>query len=178
MSWRPAAAPAVSSGDRRGIEEAAPDERSNQMPTDTSIEDDIRSAIARDARIPDPADIAVSVDNGLATLRGTVGSFPQRIAAARDARTVDGVYDVDDELEVRLLDEARREDADIRGVTLQSLMWDVEVPAESIDVKVENGWITLKGSVSRQYESDAAYDDVASLYGVYGITNEIKVETI
>jgi hypothetical protein len=44
---------------------------------------------------------------------------------------------------VRLLDEARREDADIRGVALQALMWDVEVPAESIDVKVENGWITL-----------------------------------
>jgi osmotically-inducible protein OsmY len=137
------------------------------MPTDTRIEDDIRSAIVRDARIPDPAEIAVSVD-----------SFAQRRAAARDARTIDGVYDIEDELEVRLLDEARREDADIRGVTLQALMWDVEVPAESIDVKVEKGWITLEGSVSQQYESDAAYDDVANLYGVYGITNEIKVETI
>jgi osmotically-inducible protein OsmY len=53
-------------------------------------------------------------------------------------------------------------------------MWDVEVPAESIDVKVENGWITLKGSVRDQHESDAAYDDVASLYGGYGITNEMQ----
>jgi hypothetical protein len=80
--------------------------------------------------------------------------------------------------QVRPVDEARREDADIRGVALQALMWDVEVPAESIDVKVENGWITLKGSVGDQYESDAAYDDVASLYGVYGITNEIKVDSL
>jgi osmotically-inducible protein OsmY len=79
---------------------------------------------------------------------------------------------------VRLLDDARREDVDIRGVALQALMWDVEVPAESIDVKVENGWITLKGSVGDQYESDAAYDDVASLYGVSGITNEIKVDSL
>jgi osmotically-inducible protein OsmY len=146
--------------------------------TNTSIEDDIRSALVLDARIPDPSDIAISVDNGLATLRGTVGSFAQRRAATRDARKIDGVYDVEDQLQVRLLDEARREDADIRGVALQALMWDVEVPAESIDVKVQDGWITLKGSVGHQYESDAAYDDVADLYGVYGITNEIKVESI
>lgn len=101
-----------------------------------------------DARIAGPSDIAVSAENGLATVRGTVGSFAQRRAAAHDARNVDGVYDVDDELQVRLLDEARREDADIRGVALlHALVWDVEVPAESIDVKVENGWITLKGLV-------------------------------
>jgi osmotically-inducible protein OsmY len=148
------------------------------MLTNTTVEDDVRSALVLDARIPDPSDIAVSVENGLATLRGTVGSFAQRRAATHDASNVDGVYEVDDELQVRLLDEARREDADIRGVSLQALMWDVEVPAESIDVKVQNGWITLKGSVGHQYESDAAYGDVASLYGVYGITNEIKVEGI
>jgi osmotically-inducible protein OsmY len=148
------------------------------MLTNTTIEDDVRSALVLDARIPDPSDIAVSVENGLASLRGTVGSFAQRRAATRDASNVDGVYDVDDELQVRLLDEARREDADIRGVSLQALMWDVEVPAESIDVKVQNGWITLTGSVGHQYESDAAYDDVASLYGIYGITNEITVEGI
>ena len=146
------------------------------MLTNTSIEDDIRSTLVLDTRIPDPSDIAVSVEDGVASLRGTVGSFAQRRAATHDARNVDGVYDVDDELQVRLLDEARREDADIRGVALQALMWDVEVPAESIDVKVEDGWITLKGYVDHQYQSDAAYDDVASLYGVYGITNEIKVE--
>jgi osmotically-inducible protein OsmY len=45
----------------------------------------------------------------------------------------------------------------------------------SIDVKVQDGWVTLKGQVSYQYQSDAAYDDVSRLYGVYGITNEIVV---
>src|SRR5271166_2210988 len=141
------------------------------MLTNTIIDDEIRAAIRADPRIPDPAEIAVSTDEGRVTLRGTVGSLAQRRAASKDARNVDGVYAVDDELEVRLLDEARREDADIRGAVLQILMWDVEVPSESIDVKVENGWITLKGAVSYQFESDAAYDDVASRYGVFGVTN-------
>jgi osmotically-inducible protein OsmY len=35
--------------------------------------------------------------------------------------------------------------------------------------------VTLKGDVDFQFQSDAAYDDVANLFGVIGITNEIKV---
>jgi len=148
------------------------------MLTDTGIEDDIREALLVDPRIKDANEVAISADDGRITLRGTVGSFAQRRAAVRDALAVEGVYNVDDELQVRLLDEARREDADIRGIVLQILTWDVEVPSESIDVKVKDGWITLKGTVSYQFESDAAYDDVASLYGVYGITNDIEVVTL
>jgi osmotically-inducible protein OsmY len=148
------------------------------MLTNANIEDDVRAALAHDERIPSPSEMAVSIDDGRATLRGTVGSFAQRRAAASDTRNVEGVYDVNDELQVRILDEERREDADIRGAALQALMWDVELPAESIDVKVDKGRITLKGHVGHQYQSDAAYNDVASLYGVHDITNEIKVEGI
>ena len=50
-----------------------------------------------------------------------------------------------------------------------------EVPSDSIDVKVQDGWATLKGDVSFQYQSDAAYDDGSRLYDVAGVTNEIKV---
>jgi hypothetical protein len=64
---------------------------------------------------------------------------------------------------------------EIRGAALQSLIWDVEVPSDFVNVKVNDGWVTLKGDVSYQFESDAAYDDVASLYGVLGVTNEIIV---
>jgi osmotically-inducible protein OsmY len=35
--------------------------------------------------------------------------------------------------------------------------------------------VTLKGRVSFQFQSDDAFDDVASLYGVTGVTNEIVV---
>ena len=94
---------------------------------------------------------------------------------SQDANKIQGVYDVDDQIKVNLLGSDRREDDEIRGVALQALIWDVEVPSDSVDVKVDDGWVTLKGNVSYQFESDAAYDDVASLYGVYGITNEIKV---
>ena len=143
-----------------------------------TLEDDIRKAIGEDPRVPDPGEIAVVAADGIVTLRGTVGSFRQRKAAVADARKIDQGYVVRDELQVRPLDQWQREDAEIRGAALQILMWDVEVPRESVDVKVEDGWITLKGDVDYQFQSDAVYEDVARLYGVYGVTNEITVNKL
>ena len=145
------------------------------MLTNSPLADDVLESLDLDPRIPDSAEIAVAADGGLVTLRGTVESFAQRRAASQDANKIQGVYDVDDQLKVNLIGSDRREDDEIRGAALQALIWDVEVPSDSVDVKVDDGWVTLKGDVSYQFESDAAYDDIASLYGVYGITNEIKV---
>ena len=145
------------------------------MLTNSPLADDVLESLDLDPRIPDSAEIAVAADGGLVTLRGTVESFVQRRAASQDANKIQGVYDVDDQLKVNLIGSDRREDDEIRGAALQALIWDVEVPSDSVDVKVDDGWVTLKGNVSYQFESDAAYDDVANLYGVYGITNEIKV---
>jgi osmotically-inducible protein OsmY len=143
----------------------------------STTEDAIRESLIHDPRLSDPSEIAVAAVDGTVILRGTVGSFAQRRSAANDARGVEGVDDVDNQLEVRLLDGSRRTDADIRGMALQILMWDSEVPADLVDVEVRDGWVTLKGEVTHQFESDAAYDDVAGMHGVTGITNEITVAT-
>lgn len=145
------------------------------MLTDTPLEDAVIESLDLDPRIPDSSEIAVEAHGGIVRLRGTVESFAQRRAAAEDARKIVGVYEVDDQLKANLIGANRREDDEIRGVALQSLIWDTEVPSGSIDVKVHDGRVTLTGDVSYQFESDAAYDDVASLYGVYEVTNEIKV---
>ena len=73
---------------------------------------------------PSPDEVAISGADGTVVLRGTVGSFSQRRAAVSDARKTDAVYDVDDQIAVRLLNDDRREDADIRGTALQILTWD------------------------------------------------------
>jgi osmotically-inducible protein OsmY len=141
----------------------------------TELEDEVRASLALDPRLLEPIDVAVSADGGIVTLRGTVWSFKQRRAAVEDARKIAGVYEVIDKLDVRLRDDVR--DDVIRGAALQSLIWDVNVPADSIDVEVAAGWATLSGKVAFQFQSDAAFDDVAMIRGVGGITNKIKVIT-
>jgi osmotically-inducible protein OsmY len=145
------------------------------MPTKVTIEEAVREALDKDRRLRHPAEVAVMVDDGVATLRGTVGSFGQRLAAVSDARKVHGVDYVEDQIEVRILDVDRRSDAEVRGMALQAIAWDTDAPDDEIDVKVTDGWVTLTGEVSYQFQSDAAYDDVAKLFGVIGITNEIRV---
>jgi osmotically-inducible protein OsmY len=147
------------------------------MLTDTPLADAVIASLETDPRIPDSLEISVAANDGIITLRGTVESFSQRRAAAQDAKMIDGTYDVDNQLKVNLIGANRRDDDEIRGAALQNLVWDVEVPSDFVDVKVSDGWVTLKGDVSYQFESDAAYDDVASLYGVLGVTNEITVST-
>jgi osmotically-inducible protein OsmY len=147
------------------------------MLTDTPLADAVMASLDRDPRIPDSLEVAVAADDGIVTLRGTVERFSQRRAAAQDAKKVAGVDEVDNQLKVSLTGADRRDDDEIRGAALQGLIWDVEVPSDFVDVKVDDGWITLTGNVSYQFESDAAYDDVASLYGIFGVTNEIVVST-
>jgi osmotically-inducible protein OsmY len=143
--------------------------------TNDSIQDAVRDELAGDPRLPYVEEIAVEAYGGAVTLRGTVGSFAQQRAAVADARRTRGVFDVYDELEVRLLNQDRRKDAEIRGAALQRLIWDPEIPGDYIDVGVKDGWVTLKGDVDFQYQSDRAFDHAASLYGVTGVTNDITV---
>jgi osmotically-inducible protein OsmY len=143
--------------------------------TSDRIQDDVRNALADDPRIPYVNAIAVDAYGDTVTLRGTVGSFAEQRAAVADARRTRGVSDVYDELQLRLLDHDRREDAAIRGAALQRLMWDPQLVAGYLDVEVKDGWVTLKGDVDYQFQSDRAFDHATSLYGVTGVTNEIKV---
>jgi osmotically-inducible protein OsmY len=139
------------------------------------VSDDVRAELAGDPRLPYADEIAVEAYGGAVTLRGTVGSFAQQRAAVAGARRTRGVLDVYDELQVRLLDQDRRKDAEIRGAALQRLWWDPRIPGGLLDVHVKDGWLTLKGELDFQDQSDIAFDHVANLFGVTGVTNEIKV---
>jgi osmotically-inducible protein OsmY len=83
-----------------------------------------------------------------------VGSFQEGQAAVRVAKSVRGVRDVEDQL-----------------------MACDDAPADRVDVKVDAGWLTLKGEVKHQVDIDAGFAAVSGVPGVGGITNEIKVIT-
>jgi len=143
---------------------------------DMQLEDTVQAALQQNPRISNPRDFAISAIHGAVTLRGTVPTFTERRMAVETARNVKGVNFVADELTVRLVGDIRSDD-ELRGEALQALIGDADVPADAVDIKVRDGWVTLKGEVKHQSQSDAAFDDVARLEGVGGITNAIRVVT-
>jgi osmotically-inducible protein OsmY len=116
--------------------------------------------------------IAVTANDGVVTLRGTVASFRQKREAKRAAERVWGVLSVSNELDVELMGELRREDADLRGDVLQALMLDSLVPS-TVDASVYDGFVTLTGTVDWQYQRDEAEFVSGNLLGVVGIENDI-----
>ena len=146
------------------------------MPQDIELQENVRAGFARDPRLAHDNAIAVFASAGAVTLRGTVESLKQRHAAVEDAHAVTGVEAVYDELDLRPFPHDPHDD-ELRGAALQSLIADARVPEHAIDVLVEDRWVTLKGEVRHQHESDAAFEDVSKLEGVGGITNAIQVVT-
>jgi osmotically-inducible protein OsmY len=122
----------------------------------------------------DNAAIAVSADDGKITLRGTVGSLREKREAQKAAKRVFGVTSVDNLLQVRLMDEERREDADLRGDVLQALMLDGLVP-KTVDAKVDDGFITLIGTVDWQYQRDEAEFVASNIVGALDVFDEIEL---
>ena len=147
------------------------------MFTDSGIEGHVRATLHRDPRIKHPELIAVSVDEiGTVTLRGAVSTPRERLAAAHDARNVEGVFQVVvDDLKVHLPVGRRRTDDEVRAAALQRLICDPTIRSTHIQVKVADGHVVLTGYVREEAESDAAVEDVATLTGVLGVTNRIEI---
>ena len=119
---------------------------------------DITAAVAEElfweTRVDDE-EVAVSVRDGRVTLRGTVGSLGAKHAATNAARRVSGVRGVDNELQVKLMTEHRRDDAELRGTVLKALSWNVLVP-DDVDATVKDGVVTLSGIVDFRHQRDEA----------------------
>jgi osmotically-inducible protein OsmY len=137
------------------------------------ITKEIRSALERDPRIAHAAEVAVAEREGTVTLRGTVRTPHQRRTAVEIAKSVAGVQAVEDGLRIDPRDHAL--DNEVRGAALQALA-DGGVPAR-VEVDVADGWVTLRGEVKHQHDSDAAFAAVSGITGVGGITNRITVVT-
>lgn len=123
----------------------------------------------------DAANIGVAVENGIVTLTGHVGSFTERVAAEKAAQKVRGVRGVVEEIKVRFGGETPPRDEDIAQRAVQMLDWSATVPKGAVQVKVQNGWVTLSGKVEWQYQKEEAYRSIRRLAGVSGIMNTIEV---
>jgi osmotically-inducible protein OsmY len=143
------------------------------MANDRAIIEEIRTRYRENEVLPHPDEVAIAERDGTVTLHGTVSSLRERRAATDVAKSVPGVHAVEDDLSVDLRD--HWQDHEIRGAALQALILSDDVPDDHIDVGVSAAWVTLKGEVRHQSDSNAAFEAVKGLPGAGGLTNVIKV---
>jgi osmotically-inducible protein OsmY len=123
----------------------------------------------------DSAAIAIAADDGKITLRGTVGNLREKREAQKAVQRVYGVISVDNQLQVKLMNDDKRADADLRGDVLQALMLDSLVPS-TVDAMVDDGFVTLTGKANWQYQRDEAESVVSNIVGAVDVFNEIELE--
>ena len=124
----------------------------------------------------DAAAIGVAVENGVVSLTGHVGTFAEKIAAERAVKSVKGVRAVAEEIEVHLPSDLDLDDATIAARCLDVIRWNVAIPEDRIQVKVQNGWVTLDGEVDWIYQKENAQKAVRKLAGVAGIYNMLTLK--
>jgi osmotically-inducible protein OsmY len=119
----------------------------------------------------------VTAKDGVVTLTGHVATYSEKSAAEKAARRIKDVKAVAEEIEVRLPIDVQHGDEEIALAAVNRLAWDSEIPADSVKVRVEQGWVTLIGEVDWHYQQQAAANDVRGLWGVLGVSNQIILKT-
>lgn len=125
----------------------------------------------------DENDIGVAVEDGIVTLTGHVPNYSQKAAVTRAVGRLKGVRGIADEIQVRYPGTSGTSDDEIAKRVLDTLRWNVVVPEDKVQVKVQKGLVTLSGKVAWHYQKTAAADAVRDLHGVTAITNLIEVHS-
>jgi osmotically-inducible protein OsmY len=143
--------------------------------TDEEIQDAVNSSLMYDPRVSSYK-ISVDADSGIITLSGTVDNMEAKKVAAEDARNTEGVWIVDNNINV--IDNTKRSDNIIMQDIETALSWNSITESHQIDVEVEDNVVTLSGNVETRFEKNTAADLVANVKGVTDIKNDINVSPI
>lgn len=141
--------------------------------TDAELRRDVERELEWEPSV-DERRIGVAVVDGIVTLTGEVASYAEKWKAERVVERVTGVRGIVNELVVK--PSVEHTDLDIAEAAVNALKWNVMVPDDKITVKVEKGWVTLRGEVEYDYQRRAAERAVRNIEGVRGITDLITVK--
>lgn len=123
----------------------------------------------------DASRISVAVQDGEVILGGAVRSYSEKCRGETIARELSAPFGVRNAIEVRLSIGNYRTDAGLLHLTNEVLENYVVLSDEPPRAAVQNGWVTLRGSVVSDFRRQTAEAVVRELAGVRGITNEIQV---
>ncbi|TBU75145.1 BON domain-containing protein [Phytopseudomonas daroniae] len=141
-----------------------------------------------------PFEIEVAVEDGRATLKGVVENTAERELAAELAGNIDGVRDVNNDLEVDpglevpMVDEQARittdktlaqrfDDATLAATVKSKLLWNSNTEGLDIQVRAESGVVSLSGNAGTPVAKELAGELVTNTEGVREVHNHLSIST-
>jgi osmotically-inducible protein OsmY len=122
--------------------------------------------------------VTVSVDNGIATLSGTVDLFEYRADAEKTIRKARGVTGVRNEIQIA---GPNVSDSQLQAKLLKKLTYDrvgYGNTFNAISLNVENGVVTLAGRARTDVDKDSALALVSYYPGVKDVVAHIQVDPV
>ncbi len=122
-------------------------------------------------------DLEVDVMDGRLTMRGSVPSYNSMRAAEESAYVIPGINEVDNDLVINYPDDITvPTDEDIRSTIATTIEWNNNLQSNRIEVSVNDGVVTLKGSFDKFWKKRLAEDISYSTTGVIAVENQIKIK--
>jgi osmotically-inducible protein OsmY len=145
------------------------------MKTDTEIKHDVEAELRWEPEVDD-TDIAVKINNGVATLTGFVSSYAQKYRAGNTAKRVAGVTALANDIEVRLSPAEGVPDPQLARDAIAALKAELPISWDAIKPTVQNGKVSLEGTVEWHYQRERAERAIHNLRGVVSVRNSIRVK--
>ncbi|WP_394776160.1 BON domain-containing protein [Flavobacterium sp.] len=146
------------------------------MKTNEELQRDVQNAIKWEPLLH-AAEIGVTAKDGVVTLTGTVDGYYKKKEAETAAKNVSGVKAVVEQIEIKYSNTFTKTDNDIANEVLKALKDNWSVAEDRVKVKVEDGWVTLEGELTWNFQRQDAKTAISFLPGVKGVTNEIKIKS-
>jgi osmotically-inducible protein OsmY len=173
-----ACALAIILGARPGPATAGNDRAAAGAVSDSWITAKTKIALFGDDRVSG-WDVNVDTRNGVVTLLGKVESAEAKAAAGEVARTIEGVRDVKNQLQIVPRSERERVDArdeDIADRVEKQLDRDRQLENGDINVEANDGIVRLTGEVETLDLSARASEQARRIPGVRAVTNELELK--
>jgi len=124
---------------------------------------------------------AVSVKDGVVTLRGTASSEAQKELTEEYAKDIEGVNGVRNEMKLSSEPPPRRmneviDDASITAQVKSALLTHRSTSALKTKVTTREGIVTLSGGAKNQAEKDLATKLASDIHGVKSVVNSMQVK--
>lgn len=146
------------------------------MATKEDIIKKVNDRLLLDDRVV-PADIRVNVSDSRVILSGSVPTYTSLKAAENNALFVPGLTGVYNQLRVSLPEELPvPTDSEIKERLQSIYRWHESIRSAKVEVQVQNGWVSLQGTIDSYWKKRIAEDLAYTVQGVIGVKNELQVQ--